>query len=350
MATVCRSSLGPLQLLRGEFHRHSEISSDGEADGSLLDQWRYALDTAGMDWIGCCDHDNGNGREYTWWMIQKLTDIFYAPGHFVPMFSYERSVPYPEGHRNVIFAQRGVRPLPRLPISDAASSAPAPDTQMLYAYLRQFDGIVASHSSGTNMGTDWRDNDPRLEPLVEIYQGDRQNYEMPGAPRANASQDSIAGWRPKGFVSVALEKGYQLAFQASSDHASTHISYCNIYAAALTREAVLDALKRRHVYGSTDNILVDVRSGQNMMGDSFSTSSHPELRVHLVGTRPFKQVSIIRDSQYMYSIQPGKELVDFVWRDAAPKRGSVSYYYVRALQENGQIAWASPLWITYTGP
>jgi hypothetical protein len=33
----------------------------------------------------------------------------------VIMFHYERSVSYPEGHRNVIFAQRGIRPLPRLP-------------------------------------------------------------------------------------------------------------------------------------------------------------------------------------------------------------------------------------------
>ena len=37
---------GGLHILRGEFHRHSEISSDGGADGSILDQWRYILDTA----------------------------------------------------------------------------------------------------------------------------------------------------------------------------------------------------------------------------------------------------------------------------------------------------------------
>ena len=177
---------GALRIARGEFHRHSEISMDGGADGSLLDQWRYALDAAGLDWIGCCDHDNGMGREYTWWLEQKLTDVFYAPGVFSPMFSYERSVPYPEGHRNVIFARRGVRPLPRLPITSADQSRQAPDTQMLYAYLKFFDGIVGVHTSGTSMGTDWRDNDTAVEPVVEIYQGDRQNYEMPDAPRSNS--------------------------------------------------------------------------------------------------------------------------------------------------------------------
>ena len=68
-----------------------------------------------------------------------------------------------------------------------------------------------------------------LEPVVEIYQGDRQNYEMPGAPRSNSEKDSIGGWRPKGFVNLALDKGYRLGFEASSDHVSTHISYANLY-------------------------------------------------------------------------------------------------------------------------
>jgi hypothetical protein len=164
---------GNLRIVRGEFNRHSEISMDGGTDGALLDQWRYAIDTAALDWVGCCDHDNGGAREYTWWITQKLTDIFYAPGAFSPMFNYERSVVYPEGHRNVIFAQRGIRVLPRLPTSSPDQNVHAPGTQMLYAYLKFFNGVTAEHTSGTLMGTDWRDNDPLVEPAVEIYQGDR---------------------------------------------------------------------------------------------------------------------------------------------------------------------------------
>jgi hypothetical protein len=113
---------------------------DGGRDGTIWDAYRYAIDVAALDWIGCCDHDNGHGRQYTWWMTQKLTDLFHVPGPFTPMFSYERSVAYPEGHRNVIKAQ-----------------------------------------------------------------------------------DSIGVWREKGFVSLALDKGYKLAFEASSDHILTHM-------------------------------------------------------------------------------------------------------------------------------
>src|SRR5262249_48360311 len=182
-----------LQIMRGEFHRHTEVSSDGGNDGPFIDAYRYMIDAASMDWGGCCDHDNGNGREYSWWIAQKLTDAYHLPNTYTSMFAYERSVQYPEGHRNVVLPRRGVRPLPRLPKMDDDSQGHAPDTQMLYRYLREFGGIVASHTSGTNMGTDWRDNDPILEPVVEIYQGDRQNYEMPDAPRSNNAKDSIGG-------------------------------------------------------------------------------------------------------------------------------------------------------------
>jgi len=340
---------GNLRIVRGEFHRHSEISMDGGNDGTLLDQWRYAIDTGSLDWIGCCDHDNGGGREYTWWLTQKLTDIFYTPGKFSPMFNYERSVVYPEGHRNVIFAQRGIRTLPRLPLSRPDESVPAPDTQMLYSYLKAFNGIVASHTSGTLMGTDWRDNDPLVEPAVEIYQGDRQNYEMPDAPRSNSEHDSIGGWRPKGFIDLALEKGYKLSFEASSDHVSTHISYANIYATGLNREAVLDGFKKRHLYAATDNILADVSSGDHMMGDQFSTASAPTLHVKFTGTAPFAKVLVVKDGKYVYSIEPKTAQVDFSWRDMAPAPGKMSYYYVRGEQDNGELVWASPMWITYTG-
>ncbi len=338
-----------LRIVRGEFHRHSELSMDGGFDGTLLDQWRYILDAASLDWVGCCDHDNGAGREYTWWLAQKLTDVFYTSGKFVPMFSYERSVPYPEGHRNVIFARRGIRPLPRLPISSADAPGHAPDTQMLYSYLKYYGGIAGSHTSGTGMGTDWRDNDPNVEPVVEIYQGDRQNYEMPDAPRSNSEKDSIGGWRPKGFVNLALAKGYRLGFQASSDHVSTHLSYCNILVKDATRDSVLDALRKRHVYGATDNILADVRSGAHVMGDVFSSDSRPALQVKLAGTSKFAKVYVIKDNNYVYSVEPDSVNVSFSWIDNAAEAGKTSYYYVRGEQDNGEIVWVSPMWITYSG-
>jgi hypothetical protein len=332
-------------LMRGEFHRHTEYSTDGGADGPLIDAYRYMVDAAHMDWGGCCDHDNGNGREYAWWIQQQLTDAYFMPGTYIPMFSYERSVRYPEGHRNTIRAQRGVRPLPRLPKTADTPSQSAPDTQMLYRYLKQYSGIVASHTSATGMGTDWRDNDPQVEPVVEIYQGDRQNYEMPGAPRSNTDKDSIGGWRPLGFVSLALKKGYRLGFEASSDHISTHMSYCNLWVTNRTREGVMEAFRKRRIYGSTDNILADVRCGSHFMGEEFSMTTAPVLSVHLVGTAEFAKIQVIRDGEAVYSTASQKRDTNFEWRETMPADGATHYYYVRGEQKDGQLVWVSPMWI-----
>jgi len=332
------------RLLRGEFHRHTEISADGGADGSLEDMWRYALDAARLDWIGNGDHDNGGGKEYTWWLIQKTTDLYTQPPTFVPMFTYERSVAYPRGHRNVMFDHRGVRTLPRLVGRDGVIDE---DTLMLYDYLREHNGICASHTSATGMGTDWRDVNSDFEPFVEIYQGHRQSYEYLGAPRsARRQSESIGGWQPLGMVWNALAMQYKLGFQASSDHISTHISYAVALAEDTTRPAILDAFRRRHCYAATDNIIMDVRSGKHLMGDEFDADGPVTLKVFVRGTTPLARVDIVKDFNYAYSTEPKKEQVEFQWTDLEQRRPpGLSWYYVRAIQTDGELAWASPIWV-----
>ena len=131
-----------LRPLRGEFHRHTEISSHNDQDGLLEDAWRYALDAADHDWMGNGDHDNGFGYEYLWWLIQKTADLHLNPPRFVAAQTYERSVVYPNGHRNVIMPRRGIRPLPRGDLPGTPEDG-TPDTKLLYAYLKHFGGICA---------------------------------------------------------------------------------------------------------------------------------------------------------------------------------------------------------------
>lgn len=339
-----------LRILRGEFHRHTEISGDGAGDGPLEDMWRYGLDAAAMDWIGNGDHDNGNGREYTWWLTQKTTDAFMLPGAFTPMFSYERSVSYPEGHRNCVFAQRGVRTLPRLPISDARVFAPAQDTLMLYKYLHLFNGVCASHTSVGSMGTDWRNHDPVVEPMVEVYQGARQNYEYAGCPRCPTENDAIGGWEPAGFINNAFAKDYKFSFQSSSDHGSTHISYAMIYAEEPTRESIFKAMQKRRTYGATDNIIADSRCQgadgiEHMMGEEFAVKGAPTITCKLIGTAPFEKVTLIKDNVEFPLAAPKETTVSVSWTDPKPEPGKTSYYYIRGEQTNSELVWVSPMWI-----
>ncbi|MGH9659624.1 MAG: hypothetical protein ACRD96_13835 [Bryobacteraceae bacterium] len=346
VARVRAERLGPaknLRILRGDMHRHTDLSFDGDIDGSLWDFYRYALDAADFDYAAVTEHNAGDDVEYFWWLIQKSNDLFHYPGRFTPLYGYERSLRFPNGHRNLIWSRRGVRTLAR----SAAEEKGAEGAARLYEYLRRTGGIAMSHTSATLMGTDWRDNDPDLEPLVEIYQGDRTSYEYEGAPRAATAREPYSqpgGFQPEGFVWNAWAKGFKLGVQASSDHASTHVSYAVLLAEDLTREAILRAIRARHAYAATDNIVLDVRCGDRMQGDAFSLPGRPRLEVRIEGTAPVDKVEIVRNNKFVFAAKPGKASVQLTWEDAQPPGGE-RYYYVRVEQRDGQMAWSSPMWI-----
>ena len=96
-----------LHIVRGDFHRHTELSWDGggTADGNLQDFYRYMIDVAAMNFGASTDHQGGDWP-YWWWYTQKMTDMYHVPGAYVPIFGYERSAIYPNGHRNIFYAKR----------------------------------------------------------------------------------------------------------------------------------------------------------------------------------------------------------------------------------------------------
>ena len=337
-----------LKIYRGDMHRHTDVSQDFKYDGSLLEVYRYALDVTGFDYIVPTDHQLGFDQEFTWWQDEKLKDLFHVQDRFVPLFGYERSVNYPNGHRNVIFAKRGTRTLPVAPDERRGDTRTGP---ILYPYLRANDGISMPHSSGTAQGTDFGDNDPELEPLLEIFQGYRASYEYMGAPLAASPQklrEQRSGFNPLGYYWNALEKGYKMGVQASTDHWSTHMSYAMIISEDFTRESMFAAIKARHAYGATDNIILDFQGEANgqtaIMGDIMDSDTAPTLTIHAQGTDRIKQLVIVKNEAIIYERRPNADSVTLRYRDTDFEPGS-NYYYVRVLQNNGMVAWSSPIWV-----
>jgi hypothetical protein len=336
------------RVLRGDLHRHTELSGDGAGDGSLDDLYRYFLDAAGMDFAHVGDHQMGNDEEYNWWITQKSNDLYYMPERLVPMYGYERSVRYPNGHRNIIWAERGK---PVLRISPGEAKGVENSGAILYPYLKETRGIVTSHTSATEQGTDWRDSDPDVEPIVELYQGFESNYEHAGAPRAWKQGEKAVhqGLRPLGYIWSAWAKGIRMGVQASSDHISTHVSYACILAEEFTRKGLLDAMKKRHAYAATDNIVLDFRlasaeGGMALMGDIVESPGEPKLLVKALGTGAIRQIDVIRNNTYVHKVNPGSPAAEFEFVDRASTPGE-SYYYVRVEQADGQLAWSSPIWV-----
>ena len=338
------------------------------ADGSLPEFYRYMIDVAALDFGASTDHQGG-AWPYWWWYTQKMTDMFHVPGAYVAISGYERSPHWPKGNRNIFWAKRSDVRITPLFLRDGAPGFTLPpnptgdesgvgmlnpmdgDTQLLYEELRPTKALIVPHTTATFMGNDWKDNDPKLEPVVEIFQGARTSYEMPGAPFVadpvkDAEHIKVAQYKPEGMVSEGLAKGYRLGIIASSDHGSTHISFAMVYTDNPTREGILDAFRSRHVYGATDNIILDVRMGQHFMGDDFTLAKPQPIRVKGRGTQAVKKATILRDSKEIYSTQPGRPEVDFEFIDKSSPGGR-HYYYVRLEQDDGMLAWSSPFFVTY---
>jgi hypothetical protein len=343
------------KIYRGDTHRHTDISNDGAGDGSVLDLFRYALDVTGYDFMMIGDHDMGGLNEYHWWRTEKFIDLFHLRGQFTTLFGCERSVPYPNGHRNVIFPRRGVRPLER---SQKENKGEINTGSVLYPWLKENGGLAISHSSPTTQGTDWRDNDPELEPVMELYQGYHISAEYVGAPLGlqrdadgNPLTPSVHGqYRDDGMWWEALRKGYRMGVVASSDHQSTHMSHACIYSPEPSRTAIIESLRKRQAYAATDNIIMDFRASDGeqeyFMGADVTFRRNPRIRAKIIGTCKISKLELIKNFAIVLSQSPNQQHVDFQYLDTRPEEGE-NFYYLRAIQEDGNIAWATPIWITY---
>ena len=370
VARVRAHRAGPLRIVRGDLHRHTELSQDigGLDDGSLIEFYRYMIDVANMDFGASTDHQGG-GTDYWNYLTQEFTDMFHFPQRYSSLYAYERNMGNPFGHRNIIHTKRNYSVVPFFQRMDKQFEMPDTpdgelltfnsmsfggavpnDTQLLYESLRKSGGLAIPHTSGTDtMGTDWRDNDPKLDPVLEIYQGARQNYEAKNAPRGikdGEEAKALGGFQEPGLVWNAWKKGYRIGVIASSDHYSTHISYAMVYTPSTAREDIFNSIRKRHTYAATDNIVLEFWLGQHFMGDDFTAAAPQRIRVKAQGTDNIETIHLIRDAQYIYKWSPGTRDVDFQFSDPAPGKGQ-HWYYVRVEQKNGELAWSSPIWVKY---
>jgi len=336
-----------LSVWWGDLHRHTDISGHRFTDGSIEDTYRYASDVAKLDFIAPTDHvaigtptvENIQGDDYHWWRIQKAVDLFGRAGVFTPIYAYERSMQSPGGHRNMLYLKRGAVPIPGN-IKDPVSNDPA----SLWEKLQGQRVLVTPHTPGDVMQPLIKFKPkPDFEPLLEIYQGLRSSYEYVGAPpekRLGGTQTSNAGH----FLQDALAMGLRYGVQASSDHLATHINFTGVYAENPSREALFAAMNARRTFAASDKIVIDFRMGGHWMGEEFRAVPTPPAEVMVMGTARLRSVEVIRNGEVAHAVEPEGTRVEFTWRDARlPRDGT--YYYIRVIQEDGNMAWSSPIWI-----
>lgn len=337
----------PLRLYRGDLHRHTDLSADSQRDGDILLAYRYALDAGALDFLAVTDHSGAERihyYKYQWWRTRQIATMFQRPGRFATFFGYERTVTFPGGHRNIISTRRDMLPVP---ISDEEFTGAESWAERLYPDLLRHGDIAIAHTTAGGGGTDWRDNDPRAEPVVEVFQALRGSYEEPNSPGKARTTE------PAGFVWSAWRKGWRIGLLSNSDHESTHQSYACVWASELSSRAILDAIKARRTYAATDNIVLAFEALPEdavepvKMGREIAARDPPPLQLRAAGTASITSLEIVRSGEVVYSASPGSSDVSIDYRDADAPRDGAEHYHARLVQADGQIAWSSPIWVEY---
>ncbi|MGE3535661.1 MAG: DUF3604 domain-containing protein, partial [Parachlamydiales bacterium] len=280
-----------------------------------------------------------------------------------------------EGLRQIIYAKDNK---PILRRKDSKSSA----LKKIYKSHTPKDMMgIPSFSMGKGLETTFIDFTPEYERVVEIYNawGSSECTEKEGNPRPITSEDKTGVFESeKGSIRKALNNNHRFGFVAgglddrgiySEFYESGQVQYSPgltaILAIEQTREALWQALHNRCCYATTgERIIVGFSIANVFMGNELNTKAKPGLNFnrhisgYVAGTDIIEEINIIRNGVPFHTIRPDATHIDFTFDDTEPlskialkspdERPPFVYYYIRVIQKNGHIAWASPIWIDIT--
>jgi hypothetical protein len=350
----------------GDLHGQSEETI---GTNSARDFFGFARDRGFLD---VCSHQ-GNDFQITqafWAELNRLTAEFDAPGRFVVFPGYEWSGNTGlGGDRNVLFMREG-RPIHRSShalvddLSDLDSDANS--AEALFQALKDEDCAVFAHIGGRYADIKLA-HDVRLERSVEVH-----------------SAWGTFEW----LIHDAFEKDYRVGIVSNSDGhkgrpgasypgASLFGAYGGLtcmLASELGRAGIMDALRRRHHYGTTGcRMILDVTArfdspaelydddpnlgptgsrpaSQAMMGDILRTADAAvTLVVDAVGSAPIERLEIRNRLETLETVRayPAESLgrrIRVVWQGSEYRgRGRQTLWDGSAKVDGNRIERVAPI-------
>jgi len=305
----------------GDLHAQS-----GETVGTnpAEQYFRYARDKAFLDIVA----HQGNDFQITddfWAELNALTASFDVPGRFVALPGYEWSGNTGMGGDRDVFYRREGRPIRRSSraLVDAASDVDCYTANDLFKAMRKADedAIVIAHVGGRYADLRYA-HDGRLERAVEVH-----------------STWGTFEW----ILHDAFEKGYRVGVVCHSDDhkgrpgatrpgASTFGAIGGLtcyFMPELTRDALFEALRRRHHYGTTGTrMFLDLRGTFDepvtgfaedpqlagaeefavrdaSMGDIIRPGTVPmRIAAEVIGTAPIERLDVLHGAKVVRTVRP----------------------------------------------
>lgn len=237
---------------------------------------------------------------------------------------------------------------------------------------------IPSFSMAKGLGTNFNDFTPEVDRVVEIYNawGSSECLASEGnrRPITPTGKKGLLEWAD-GSIRKALNKNLRFGFVAgglddrgifSGLYESDQLQYTPGLTAIMspehTKESLFTAVYNRSCYATTgERIILGFNIAGIPMGSELSTKTKPGLVYnrhisgYIAGTSLIKEIEVIRNGKLIHTLYPNKIDLDFTYDDSdmitnisLPGEGEAPpfvYYYIRVLQEDGHMAWSSPIWI-----
>ncbi|MHC4122034.1 MAG: DUF3604 domain-containing protein [Planctomycetota bacterium] len=350
----------------GEFHWHTEISGDG--GGSLISGIRHARDHYNMNYCAPGDHTPSEAK---WKYLVSVLENFNQDDKFATFFGWENSTS--EGHDNYYFVDPNH---PAKPFGEAKIHGKKPYElqQKLSVLENSLEGrnkfIAIPHHTNAVSETRRKDNGTpywyqytftkpdNYHRLIEVFQ-------VRGNMERNEYTDAWRGWYSNNSsVQAALGLGYKLGFTGGTDCHTSRPGYCfsaleayariptysqsltGIWAERIERENVWQALYDRHTWAVWDTrALVYYTVNKAQAGDEITVSKGKQLkaRIKMSAEDALQSIEIISEKKTVWI--DSIDEIDFDIEVDLGQAENNTYFYLRALQRNGGIIYASPIFV-----
>jgi len=336
---------------------------------------RHFRDDLAMQFIATSSFESEEEAAKYWKTTAQQVAEFNEDERFVVFLGFQwRGTPKEEGLRHIIYTKDSKSLLKKRDLKHNS-------LKKIYKTYQPKDFIsIPSFTMGSSSEYDFKDYNPEFERVAEIYNA----WGSSECTKKEGNLKPIKGSGKKGIkeakggsLQEALKKNCRFGFVAGglddrgiysdcydSDQAQYTPGMTAIIAKDQSRESFLDALQKRRCYATTGEKIILGLSIANMpMGSELNNFTKPGLVFnryisgYVIGTGKIKTIQIIRNGKVYETIHPNKDQVDFEFDDmesldkivlnSPDNRPSFAFYYLRVVQEDGHMAWSSPIWIDY---
>lgn len=325
----------------GDIHGHTQLSDGLGKDADYY--YDYAREAADLDVCATAEHAYHEEA-------RVASRKHNRPGEFVTIWGFEWSEMSPGRlDRNIYFRSEDV-PVPRGWPSTIEGWWEM--LEELYGDNKDRNVIVGPHMfTYKTAARPWYETwHPGFERFVEIY-SEHGMSEFKDNPRMLAGGNVQEGF----FAQDGLKYGRRFGIIGSSDTHDSHPgrgsnSLVNrggmvaFLAEELTRESIWDAFWNRRVYAATtERIYIDFQIDGRVMGEEFKAAGKPRISYTVHGCDDRFEVFVIKNHEILRSRKTTNGSASDSFTDDS--LAASSYYYLRVVQDDGEWAWSSPIWV-----